>query len=246
MEKKINLVAAILTIISFVSSFFNIYFLLIGMILFAFTFSKIILSWNNKYEHLYYRYIRYFFTSDGLYILDSKNITYQFLDRTNMIHKKTYMIRSCTNGLMSFSDRYWWTKNCKCVVKSLYENLQVSNGWTDHGMPFYTINFDRKYKKNEIIKAGILIDSLKDKNKESKLFLSTGIYEKTKQLRMIIKFDKSLEPIDIKLRIFKDYINGPPIAEKILEFDYKNYQICFSHKYPLLGCQYLILWKFKE
>lgn len=88
------------------------------------------------------------------------------------------------------------------------------------------------------------MDTISDPNHEAKPFLSTGIYEATKHLKMQIVFGKSVTPHNPKLLVFRNYVERVPIRTKELQFDTHSRTISFEEEYPGYGYKYLISWAF--
>jgi hypothetical protein len=246
-----NIIAALVTIIFGPPTIYNLsqgnlklvfIFLVVLIICYASIFVYSIKKDSIKFLY----YFSYFFTPKRAYVLNLRETIYEFIDRTNMAHTKNYEIKVLVDNFFGFTDTYTWSKEYKCILNSINPKHHVTYQWRDQGKNFFSINFDRHYGKDEIIKTGIEINNLVDENKESELFLSAGIYERTKLLRMIVKFNKELEPKNIKLRIYKNYSDSCPFLEKDLKYDFEKCQILYQDKYPIYDHKYYIIWEFDE
>jgi hypothetical protein len=246
MERNINIVFSLIAIsvIIYAMLEYNTYIPWLILLFFLLLVLKFMIS-PEKCKYYLYRYFKYIFVPKKAYIMNLRETYYEFKSRTKMIHKRKFEIRSCVNNLEAFTDRYRWSKEQNCVIVPLVRNQEIMHEWEEYGWKFYSVKFDRQYFKNDSVNVLTSIENLDDEKNESKLFLSTGIYEKTKLLRMIVKFNKDLSPHQIKLRISKDFINNATCFEYDLDYDYDKRQILYEHKYPLYGYRYMILWSFK-
>lgn len=246
-----NIIASLLTIILSIPAIYGYFhgeleliYSFVGIIAMLYLCLLVQSLKNGSVKFLYY--FNYLLGPKYGYIMNLRETKYEFMDRTHMRHEKKYEIKSLVNNLSIFTDRYFWSKDSKCVVEPLYKKHYIAYQWMDEGANFFSILFENPNKKGSVIHTGIKIDNLVDENKESELFLSTGIYERTKKLRMLVKFNKELIPKNIKLRIFKDASITYPIFEYELKYDYENCHILYEDSYPIYGYKYNIVWEFEE
>ena len=191
-------------------------------------------------------YLRYLFTATSSYSLNIREATYEFIDRTHMVHTKHVVLKSAVNNFYQFTDRYNWSKKSACNLKPIYDGQQITYSWQEQGWNFYTILLNKALKKRDTIETGIIIEDLVDESKESMLFLSSGIYEKTKLLRLCVKFGPELMPKRIKFKIYKNPFDPLPYFEKELAYDHVKNQILLDVKYPIFSYKYFIVWEFDE
>jgi len=179
-----------------------------------------------------------------------KDITYHFTSRTNMTFTKLFHIKSKQGGVNSFTDRYMWTKNReeKCELSALFNDTIVILPDDAHWHT-YTINF-KPLCKNDIHQTGMQIKNLHDPEKKSQLFLSTGIFEPTKELKLMVQFNN---PLKIKnnsaeIEIYHTYHAQYPNDRRKVDIKEKNngYFIEYHEKYPLNGACYKLVWQFEE
>lgn len=244
----INIIAAVITILMVIPVILasNKHRLLYLIIYISLLLLIVFLLIYFRFKEDTFRYLKYFFTKSGKYNVNLKETVYEFKSRTQMFHQKKINITSKTNDLINISSRYGWSKDEVIPIKTLNKNHQIVKTWKSDKMMNFTILFDRYYRKGETLTTGFKLENLNDKNKESDLYLSTGIFEKTKLVRLILLFEKNLLPINIELKVFKNYFDISPYIIKKLEYDYANKKIVFEHSYPIKLSKYIITWEFDE
>lgn len=245
----INIIAAVITILMVIPVILasNEHRLLYLIIYISLLLLIVFLLIYFRFKEDTFRYLKYyFFTKSGKYNVNLKETVYEFKSRTQMFHQKKINITSRTNDLISISSRYGWSKDEVIPIKTLNKNHQIVKTWKSDKMMNFTILFDRYYRKGETLTTGFKLENLNDKNKESDLYLSTGIFEKTKLVRLILLFEKNLLPINIELKVFKNYFDISPYIIKKLEYDYAKKKIVFEHSYPIKLSKYIITWEFDE
>lgn len=197
------------------------------------------------YKSAVLRYIRYLFSKSGNYLVLVRETRYEFLSRTEMYHEKKYKIQSKINDLQELNTRFGWSKEKDLTPIPIINSHSIAKTWKSDKMIYFTILFDRHYRKNEVLTTGFKLTNLEDPNKESQLYLSTGIFEKTKLVRLILKFEKTLIPKNIEIKIYKKYFDLSPIFHESLEYDFENREVVFEHDYPLKLSKYMITWEFE-
>jgi len=232
--------------------------LIVGVITLIIT-SIGIISWFRKWDVLKsifsrkrlrypsYRFIKYKLQTKGKYIYDYRENSYEFIDRTHMQHIKNFKVKNYTPNIRFFEDRYNWSKpGAECKPKNLYNHQEIAYTWKENNGCSYLIKLERYYAIREIFDVGIVID-LVDEEKQSQLYLQAAIYEKTKLLRLKLKFNGNLIPKEIKLSIYKDYHTQPELRD-VKELLYNNREGCilYEEKYPLINHRYEITWEFNE
>jgi hypothetical protein len=203
--------------------------------------------YKNKFRFKFYRYINYLMIRDQKWVLNLKESYYEFKDRTHMFHRKKFEVISCVNNLTFFEDKYQWSKpGSVCHPKLINEEQEFIHQWIKDNSNFYIIKLARPYPKNHDFISGIKMD-LVDIEKESQLYLNACIYEKTKLLRLIVKFNSNLIPKAVKISIFKDFHHDIGRRyEKEIPFNYRESIIIFEEHYPMMNHRYKISWKFNE
>ena len=180
------------------------------------------------------------------YNVTLRETIYEFLSRTDMRHEKHFILCSRINGLNEYTTRFGWSKEGELNVEPLVQNQIIARKWDNDKMKYLTLLFDRYYKKGESINTGILLDNLKDEEKKSLLYLSTGIFDRTKTVRLIVKLNRDLKPKNIFLNYYKQYFDYFPDGVKPLNYDYENLKIEYTENYPRKNSKYVITWDFDE
>lgn len=197
-----------------------------------------------KHDSLFYRKLVFISTHKGKYILNKRETFYEFVDREHMNHSKKFEVYTLVDGVDTFTDRYVYSGETRCKVNPLISNQTIVGEFKDLGVNFYSIKAARPSPKRKVMHFGMKMDPIEDLQHKSKPFLSTGIYEATKFLKMEVKFGTGLIPNDAKLYIYKNYIDQQPVKQENLVFDANSKSITYEIKYPIYGYKYVICWNF--
>jgi len=214
----------------------------------------IIVQRNTILKYTIKKHILYFIKSGDSYWVKNKECIYIFKSRILMEYRKNHLIVSWINNLSSFCDKFKWSKHqelkdiqIKCISPHKTIDIKREENWH-----CYDITFEEIVKNHEK-DINIIIENLKDDNKESLLFLSSNIVNRTQNLKMIVKFeDQSLIPKNIRYQIYDNAASNFPIYEE--KFDNKSRRLTYNidtniievEEYkPIFGYRYVIKWDFK-
>lgn len=227
--------------ILFVISLACLALFVIGYIIYAFLYL-------TKNAETLSRFINYITLPKSNFIILKREIFYEFIDRTHMIHIKKIKLRSMIDNLHEFTDRYKWSKNVECYMEELIDEQTISKKWSDVHWHYYSIILDKYYKKGDEFDTGIIMPNLIDEKKESTLFLSTGIFDPTKELVLKVKISNTLEIESAKVSVYKSYfdLSAASIVQLTPVYNRDSAEIIFTCKYPLMGAKYIIQWCFKN
>lgn len=199
---------------------------------------------NKKHDSKLYRKILYFLSNKGRYILKSREVFYEYKDMTHINHSKKFNVVAKVDGIDSITDRYVYSGETECTVHAIGSGQKIIDQFKDHGWNFYSIKLSTPMAKNSSQIFEMKMDTIIDQNKTAVPFLSTGIYEPTKKLKMEITFGNNIIPRNAKIQIYRDYVDRNPIITHNLNFDTNNCKLTYELDYPILYYKYLILWDF--
>ncbi len=209
--------------------------------------------YSEDYKSKIYRYFKYKFACDSStnIILYERSSVYEFISRTEMKHKKEFMVFCKKASCDCFTDRYVWTKRTpeKLEVIADDNNQEIVDEKKYKGWNFYTIKSKIPVQRNHQMKFSMKINKLDDPSKESYTILTSGIYEPTKRLELkVILSDKGLRPKNMKLKIFSDYVDAEPIevSEEMVDYDAASGTISVVIEYPILYYRYILEWEFVD
>jgi hypothetical protein len=185
---------------------------------------------------------------DKLCEITSKSIVYEYLSMTEMRFKNEFYIKPLHDGLDSFSDKYKWTGSEPVEPEPLVPTHRIEPVGSTSGFERYKIIFGNKcYNKHDgPLKTGIFIESMRDTDQTACPYLSTGIYDKTRNLSLEVCFPMNLNPTNIRKLEYIHYTdeehyrcvreNSPEIADnrKIIKWIIKK---------PIYGGKYVIDWE---
>lgn len=254
----ISLVSDMLSIVSFFLTFAsassyivydNIYFLYIG-IFFLSIFILMILKRKVIAKKLMVFFMN-LTAPDKLCEIVSKNLVYEYISMTEMSFKDEFYVKPLHDGLDSFSDKYKWTGSEPVLPEPIVNTHRIEpiDNNTRNGFQRYKIVFGNKcYNKHDgPLKTGIIIRNMRDTEKVACPYLSTGIYDKTKNLSLEVCFPMNLNPTNIRKLEYIHYTdeehyrcineNSPEVIDnkKIIKWEIKK---------PIFGGKYIIDWEF--
>jgi len=208
---------------------------------------------DSKRKYEVKKHVLFHLRRGDSYWVKKKECIYTYKSRTVMEHRKKHTIISCITNLRTFEDKFKWSKHqnvddikLKCTSNHCNVDKRREENWH-----YYTITFSNVAKKAEK-KIDIIIKGLVDKDCESLPFLSSGIVNRTEELRLEVRFeDTSLVPVNIKYQIFDNYASPSPIyeedmssAEKLV-YNVEENTIKVKEYKPICGYRYLIKWDFR-
>ena len=239
-----------LTVVGILTAFtHDIFFLLLGGGITLFVILLIyvlILIFANRSDHVWLNAVIYFFTPTpkSTHLFLSRDITYEFLDRTTMVLTKKMRIKSLVNDLRSIDDRYLWSKPSKCDLTIDGQKHRIMYEWKDMGWYYYSMLLGRPLSKGDSEDITVRMPNLSDPHKESSLFLSSDTIEKTRELSLTIKSTKNLPIKKAEFCIFHGSICTTPKYKKELDVEGDGTKVSKTIKFPRVGYKYLIRWEF--
>lgn len=255
-NNPISLIASIISIILVIPALVGLVFGLINnsfetiittivliAALLAIFIAMLIYAFTKKHNSLIYRYLKYITAHKEHTLVLQRNTYYECIDREHFLHKKKIEVYG-RNDFDSFTDRYVYSGSAKCKLKAPKYTQKIIDQSKYLGWDFYTIKSETKNKKRSTCIFEMEMEILNDPEHLSDLYLSTGIYEQTKNLIMTVKFGNSITPKNGKIRIYSDYTSRTPFYEDNIAFDTKNRSLIYELKYPIHHYKYEITWEF--
>lgn len=189
--------------------------------------------------------IIYFFSPSGKnYNIMESSFLYTFFNKTDVQSEKRYQVKFTRNGVTSMPDCYSWTEDGPKEVRPLYAGQHVSYRWKHGNWDNYTVEFGKTYFRNSVTNTGTVLCGLKTNDYKSKLFLSCGIYEKTKSILLTIKVPPEIldEVASAQLQAFKNSgdIFGNDIFSVPVEYDSIRQHFSVRIEYPRKGWRYML------
>lgn len=174
-----------------------------------------------------------------------------------MSYQKKITLVSKVDGFSSFKGKFRWSKPqelSKYHVSCLSPHNKLILG-RDTTWNTYTVEFTPA-PKGSVRVVDILIDDLKDPNREAVPFCSASIVEHTKLLCIKINLEGELQfDLDsIKFLVYNNAASTFPILEEtyspsdrhsIIECDRECKHLSIKEKFPAFGYKYQISWDFK-
>lgn len=202
---------------------------------------------DEKTNYKIKKWIKYYFPKKDSYSIEKKTATYTYKTRTEMEYTKEHTIKSNVSRLNTFVDKFKWSKEQKVedinIVSNNNDKISVKRVENWHQ---YTVNFEGigKGQKKDI---SITIKDLNDPDKEALPFLSSNVVVKTKELKLIVRFeDDKLVPINAYYKIFDNYANEFPLFKVKLDYNSTEHKLEKTERMPIYGYRYVITWDFQE
>ena len=218
-----------------------------------FIISVTIFIYRNKISKKGLSLFMNFTAPNKVYKLINKTVTYEFLARDKMRHEKTFKIKVLHDGFNHMLDKYTWTGKQELVAEPIIQNQKVEPVDRKFGMQRVRISYkDYKiFSKNEKVEMGFKIENMEDKEKNSSLHLSSGIYEITDFLILKVIFNKDLSPKNIRKLEYIHYTDDEhykceKLSNATLDESQNKKIIEWQIKKPIYGGKYIIDWEFAE
>lgn len=200
-------------------------------------------AFSKKHKSIIYRWLKYITAHKENTLLLERKTELEYKDLEHIIHKKSFLVYG-RNDFDSFMDRYVFSGKGKCKVNATLPSQKIIDENKYLGWDFYTIRTDPIIGKGNTHKFEMQMDEIDNSTHTASPYLSTGIYEQTKKLIMIVKFGTSLLPKNCKLNIYTDYTSKKPLKPITLEFDLNERCLKYELKYPIYHYKYEISWDF--
>ena len=176
-------------------------------------------------------------------VIEEQKYYYERKDEYNWEFKKTYRIRSKSNTLDRFDDRFCWSgdstesKISPVVPEHEIVGIHQQEIWTVFSVKFNSI------PRGKIATVGSVVSNLVDTKKSVQLFLSATVLPKTKVLRMAIKLPPDFRPNNPRLEIHTSASINSCTELRGLSYDETTNEIELPPvKYPRANWRYVILW----
>lgn len=218
----------------------------------------LVLFYKKKTRYTIYKYVSHYFRRPNLpYYLSEKEIVYTYKSLQEMRYQKKITLIAKVDGLSSFKGKFRWSKpqelsKYKVLCLSPHNKLTLGRDTTWNT---YTVEFAPAPKGGKRV-VDILIDDLKDPNREAVPFCSASIVEHTEMLRIKIDLEDNLQfDLDsIRFSVYNNAASTFPILEdaystsgkrSIIECDREGKHLSITEKFPVFGYKYQISWNFK-
>lgn len=189
---------------------------------------------------------------DKPYKLMKKKVIYEFISREEIRHEKTFVVKALHNGVDNITDKYQWSGGEVYAIEPLFKKDAVELQNNRSGIQTYRI-FDkngRRFGKGEIFDMGMKME-LRDPDHKSLPYLSSGVYEITDRLTLVVLFSMDLMPVNIRLLSYIHYTDEDHFkCEDIDKLDINatgdRKMVVFDIPSPIYGGKYIIEWDFDD
>ena len=175
-----------------------------------------------------------------------KEIVYEYSADGKTIYQRKYMrIQLLRDNSILYTDRYHWTGNGKCIVRSLTPEFEITNQHEreeeEATWSYFNVKFPHPYHKEDIIEFTIEWE-LVDEEKKAVPFLSTMIDHETKYLFLQVILPYELAPKRAYLYEFEHYKDTLPSVTRQAQWSPASRSIMYEVLEPKKDHKYAIRW----
>ena len=175
-----------------------------------------------------------------------KEIVYEYSADGKTIYQRKFMrIRLLRDNSILHTDRYHWTGNGKCTVRSLTPEFQITNQHEreeeEATWSYFNVKFPHPYHKDDIIEFTIEWELI-DEGKKTVPILPTMIYHETKYLFLQVILPHELAPKRAYLYEFEHYKDTLPSVTRQAQWSPASKSIMYEILEPKKDHKYAIRW----
>jgi hypothetical protein len=175
-----------------------------------------------------------------------KVIVYEYSADGKTIYQRKYMlIQVLRDNLILYTDRYHWTGNGKCIVRSLTPEFEITNQHEreeeEATWSYFNVRFPHHYHKEDIIESTIEWE-LEDAEKKAVPFLSTMIDYETNYLFLQVILPHEMAPKRAYLHKFEHYKDTLPSVTRQAQWSSASRSIMYEVPEPKKDHKYAIRW----
>lgn len=188
------------------------------------------------------------------YLMLSKKSSYEFIDRQHMKHQKTFKIKVLQKTFNEVYDKFSWSGGHNLAISSNATPVYgINNLDSRYGMQRYKIYLynTERIVKGQVLDFSVKIDDIVDETKKSSPYLSSGVYEKTKELILEVILNANLEIDNIQYTTYLHYTDDfcyhkVEVAGPSYDNNMRKNVLRWKIKNPIYGAKYVISWDFVE
>lgn len=171
-----------------------------------------------------------------------KEIVYEYAaDGLTMRQRKRLHMRMLRNGITHFTDRYNWTGNGTCSIRSLTPGFSVNNQRKIESWNYFDITFPHPLPVGADVDFAIEWEMF-DERGEAVPFLSTMIDRETKHLLLRVILPHELAPRRAYCYEFANYIDTLPKSAQELHWSPATQSLSYDVPNPKKYHKYSIRW----
>ncbi len=174
-----------------------------------------------------------------------KEIAYTYTeDGQTMWQRKRLHLRALKNGTDHFTDRYRWTGNGTCIIRSLTQGFKITNERLEEFMAmwnYFDVTFPRFLHKGEEVDFTIEWE-LFDQDKVAIPFLATLIDRETSFLSLQVLLPPKMAPTRAYCHEFANNVDTLPIETRAIKWSPASRRISYEVSQPKKHHKYLIRW----
>lgn len=198
-------------------------------------------------------------TSKSDFECRDKVIEYTYHSRESLSYQSNYTVKILSGSRTEIPDKLKWSagevssfsavvtgQSIVPIPDAKKDDVQAYLGYQD-----FHIQLPKRYTKHDQpFPTGFRCNSLKDPERKAMTCLIAGIYWKTTRITLRVRFDKSLNVINIRKLKFSDFLDTEPYDSEPgtlkLDKEQKFHYVDFTIPHPILGGKYAIDWEFQE
>lgn len=249
----LNVISSLISIIPFLLGYFTgcLFYYIIGIILVIII--LLLFIFRKQVARFIFKFFMRLTCPDKSYKLKEKEVTFEYISRSEMQHKKTFKVTVLHDGFTGITDKYRWTAPQELTPTALHNNQEIKKLDKKIGMQRYEIKFrdgQRYNKHDEVPEMGMEITNMIDENGKSSPHLSSGVFEITDMLVLHVIFNIELMPRNIRKLEYLHYSDDDHYSCEKVECTLNNQtnkkEVIWKIKNPIYGGKYMIDWSFEE
>jgi hypothetical protein len=173
-----------------------------------------------------------------------KEIVYEYLpDGQSIFQRKHIKLRALKNNVKIFEDRYRWTGNGKCILRSKTSGFEITNQLKDEEgiWDYFDVAFPRALHTGDTAEFTIEWE-LFDEQAQAKTFLSAMIDRETEYLLLQVNLPSELAPTSAYFCEYENFIDKEPLFVERLNWSPATRSLKYEIHNPVKYHQYFIRW----
>lgn len=190
------------------------------------------------------RVIYHFTRNEKNFNILSKRFTYIYLPNNEYRVEKCIEISPMSNSLENIVESFSWSAPSAGVkIEPYNKQNEINKVWQQEKWTCCSVYFNENCKKKVPYTTGIVLSNLVDTGGYAVPYIGSNVTKKTKQLTLVIKIPKSMNPHDAQLKVYSAKNISEEIETEDLEYNETVMGYTKTIDYPRKGWRYVISWR---
>lgn len=173
-----------------------------------------------------------------------KEIVYEYLPNGQSLYQRKHIkLRALENSVKRYEDKYRWTGNGTCILRSRTPGFEITNQHKgEEGIwDYFDVTFPRAIHKGDTAEFTIEWE-LFDEQAQAKTFLSAMIDRETEYLLLQVNLPSELAPTSAYFEEYETSFDKRPLFVERLTWSPATRYLKYEIHNPVKYHQYLIRW----